>query len=161
METRAPLFKRKYKGISPILATIILIVITVVVGAMLYGFVTGFFSSTATSMNANVETSLVIPSGATSATWTLTVKNAGSVAITSMTVSLYAPNGTAIVSGYTPANMPKLAPGQEYTVTLSGSQNNLDAQNIVAGSSYSYQVILTFANGAQKTITGSITASSF
>ena len=162
---------RKHRGISPILATIILIVITVVVGAMLYGFVTGFFSSTATSMNANVETSLVIPSGSTAATWSVTIKNAGTVGIKSMTVDLYSGNTLLSSISYSPAS--PLAPSQEVTISQVGSavspsgaslltpNQALNSTSIIAGQSYSYQIILNFANGASKTITGSVTASSF
>ena len=42
--------------------------------------------------------------------------------------------------------------------TLSGNLNN---SNIIAGETYSYRVVVVFTNGASKTITGSVTASSF
>ncbi len=169
-------WNRKRRGISPILATIILIVITVVVGAMLYGFVTGFFSSSATSMNANVETSLVIPSGSSAATWTVTVKDAGTVDIKSIAVTLY--NGSTTLSSITYSPSTPIAPGLEATISQIGTSisptgaafANLTATyatagltntNIIAGQSYNYQVVLGFANGASKTISGSATASSF
>jgi len=162
---------RKHRGISPILATIILIVITVVVGAMLYGFVTGFFSSSATSMNANVEPSLVIPSGSSVATWSVTVKDAGTVGIKSMTVDLYSGNTLLSSISYSPST--PISPGQEVTLSEIGNaispsgaslltpNQALNSTYIVSGQSYSYQVILTFANGANKVISGSVTASSF
>ncbi len=167
-------WNRKRRGISPILATIILIVITVVVGAMLYGFVTGFFSSSATSMNANVETSLVIPSSSNAATWSVTIKNAGTVNIKSINVSLYDTNGNLLSQISYPSA--SLAPGQEATIsqigntvtspsgatfTSSSPSAGLTGSNIISGESYNYQVVLTFANGASKTISGSVTASSF
>ncbi|MDG6931767.1 MAG: hypothetical protein JRN00_02005 [Nitrososphaerota archaeon] len=167
----AYLMKRKHRGISPILATIILIVITVVAGVMLYGFVTGFFSSSATSMNANIETSLTIPSGSQYATWAVTVKNAGTVDIKNISVTLY--SGSVALSKITyPATVP-VAPGQEVTVTQLGSSvtpagasnsvtnQGLNSTSIISGSSYNYIVTLNFANGAAKTITGAVTASSF
>ncbi len=173
-------FSRKRRGISPILATIILIVITVVVGAMLYGFVTGFFSSSATSMNANVQTNLIIPSGSNAATWSVTIKNAGTVNIKSIAVTLYnASNKAMSIISYPSAYV---SPGQEVTISQIGStltsptgailENTtivngapavtiLSNYNVVSGSSYNYQVVLTFANGASKTISGAVTASSF
>ncbi len=169
-------FNRKRRGISPILATIILIVITVVVGAMLYGFVTGFFSSSATSMNANVQTSLVIPSGSTAATWSVTIKDAGTVDIKSIAVTLY--NGSTTLSSITYSPTTPIAPGLEVTISQIGTsispsgaaftitnstyaRTGLTSTYIIAGQSYNYQVVLTFANGATKTISGSVTASSF
>jgi len=162
---------RKRHGISPILATIILIVITVVVGAMLYAFVTGFFSSTATSMNANVEANLVIPSGSSAATWSVTVKDAGTVGIKSMTVELYSGNTLLSSISYSPST--PISPGQEVTISEIGNavspsgaslltpNQSLNSTYIVSGQSYSYQVVLNFANGANKVISGSVAASSF
>ncbi|MGC8569451.1 MAG: archaellin/type IV pilin N-terminal domain-containing protein [Nitrososphaeria archaeon] len=166
-------FSRR-RAISPILATIILIIITVVAGVMLYGFVTGFFSSSATSMSANVEAQLVIPAGASQATYAVTIRNAGTVSITGAKLALYSPSGGLIVS-YTWNLSPPLAPGQEATLTMTGSAASaslgsatgpksgfgLNSTAIVAGQSYNYVIVISFANGASKTITGSITATSF
>jgi len=112
-------FNRKRRGISEILASIVLIVMTVISGATLYAFVTGFFSSTATSMNANVEPSLLIPTGSNVATWSITIKNAGTVDIKSVIVNLY--NGDALLSSinYSPKTL--LAPGQETTILQIGN----------------------------------------
>ncbi|MCI4460930.1 MAG: hypothetical protein JHC24_01825, partial [Thaumarchaeota archaeon] len=44
--------RSRRKAISPIIATLILIVITVVAGVMLYGFVTGFMAKTTSSTGA-------------------------------------------------------------------------------------------------------------
>ncbi len=165
---------RRRKAISPILATIILIIITVIAGVMLYGFVSGFFSSSATSMNANVETQLVIPAGASQATYTVTIRNAGTVSITGSRITLYSPSGGIIATSSWTLS-PALAPGQEATLTMSGSTVYVTSGNatqlkagfglnstaITAGQSYNYIIVLSFANGASKTITGSITATSF
>ncbi len=165
------------KGISPILATIILIVITVVAGVMLYGFVTGFFSSSATANNANLETSLVIPSGASQGTFTLTVKNAGTTDIKTINVTLYSPSGATIAKVNWAYSTAPLAPGQEVTITVAGtnvmsssgiatpsslpSTQGINSTSVISGSSYNYVVQIAFANGASKTYTGSVTASAF
>jgi flagellin-like protein len=156
---KASSFKNKRKAISPILATIILIIITVVVGVALYGFVTGYFSSMSTSSSATVETNLVIPSGSSAATWTVNIRNTGTTAMNNVTVILYSSQGAKIVK-YSSDRL-SVSPGQEYTITLTGLNYNLTSANIVSGSSYSYAIQLSFANGASKTITGSVTATAF
>ena len=164
--------KGRKKGISPILATIILIIITVVAGVMLYGFVTGFFSSTATSMNANIETQLTIPAGASQGSFVVTVKNAGTVAITGVSIQLKGPSGSTIASAqYSGLNV---APGQATTFSATGSGPNawsgspasgsyayINSTNVISGESYNYIITITFANGGVKTYTGAVTASSF
>ena len=164
--------KHRKKGISPILATIILIIITVVVGVMLYGFVTGFFSSSSTSMEANVQAQLTIPAGANYGTFVVTIKNAGTVAITEVSIQLKGPTGNSIASAtYSGLN---IAPGQSQTFTASGSGSSawsgspssgayayLNSTNVISGSSYNYIITIQFANGGVKTYTGSVTASSF
>lgn len=157
------------KGISPILATIILIVITVVAGVMLYGFVTGFFSSSATANNANLEASLTMPSGAQAGTFVMTVKDAGTTSIKAINITLNAPNGTPIFEASWSG---LVSPGQEVTIYGSGTKasastgtpagaSNITAINVISGESYNYIVTITFANGATKTYTGSVTASAF
>lgn len=181
MNRARPVSKRKSsRAISPILATIILIVITVVVGVMLYGFVAGFFTSTATANSANLEASLVISPGASSGTFTLTVKNAGTTTITGIRVQVPNPSyssGSKIPQCLVNASFKGLdvAPGQEVTITAYGtslptistgqqgygSSAYVNSSYVISGSSYNYIVTVTFANGASKTYTGSVTASSF
>jgi len=47
--------RSRRKAISPIIATLILIVITVVAGVMLYGFVSGFMAKTTSSTGAMAQ----------------------------------------------------------------------------------------------------------
>jgi len=78
----APLVHRnanstRRKAISPIIATIILIVITVVAGAFLYVYATGMLHSGAASQVANVQSaSLVVPGGTGAGTLTVTIATA-------------------------------------------------------------------------------------
>ena len=160
------------KAISPIIATIILIVITVAIGGLLYAYVSGMFSSMSTSQDVNIQTTLTIPPGASYGSWTVSVKDTGTVAITGMTAVLYNSSNDAIAVIYTgssplitvPANTPSdaltvstVSPGQ----TVSGSVLNINSSNVIAGSSYNYQLVVKFANGVQKTYTGAVTAQSY
>ena len=151
------------KAISPIIATIILIVITVAIGGLLYAYVSGMFSSMSTSQDVNIQTTLTIPPGSQSATWTVNVKDTGTVAITNIQATLYSSSGSSIAqisgagsgSGYF-QSLP-VSPGQ----TTSGFVMGISSSNVIAGSAYTYQVIVTFANGVQKTYTGAVTAESY
>jgi len=162
------------KAISPIIATIILIVITVAIGGLLYAYVSGMFGSMSTSQDVNIQTTLTIPPGASSGTWTVSVKNTGTVAITGINATLYSTGSSSsaiasIVGGsFKPApNVPSgsfpvltsspVSPGQ----TASGSAMGISSSNVIAGSSYTYQIVVQFANGVQKTYTGAVTAESY
>ncbi|MGC9069123.1 MAG: archaellin/type IV pilin N-terminal domain-containing protein [Thermoprotei archaeon] len=87
---------RKIRGISPLIATIILIAITIVGGLLIYNL---FFStsSTASSTSAisvqNID--LVVPGGTGTPQFSITVKNAGNKPITGYTITIYGENGTS------------------------------------------------------------------
>jgi flagellin-like protein len=162
-------YRHRRKGISPIIATIILIVITVAVGGLLYAYVGGMFGSMSTSQDVNIQNSLTMPAGASTGTWTVSVKNTGSVAITNMTAVLYSSSGSPIAVIYAgsypmltvPAGIPSgtytastVSPGQ----TVSGTAMSIPSSNVIAGTSYNYQLVVQFANGVQKTYTGAVTA---
>ena len=164
-------YRHKRKGISPIIATIILIVITVAVGGLLYAYVGGMFGSMSTSQDVNIQNSLTMPAGASTGTWTVSVKNTGSVAITNMTAVLYSSSGSPVAVVYAgshpiisvPAGTPSgtftastVSPGQ----TVSGTAMSIPS-SVIAGTSYNYQLVVQFANGVQKTYTGAVTAETY
>ena len=160
------------KAISPIIATIILIVITVAIGGLLYAYVGGMFGSMSTSEDVNIQNTLTIPPGATYGTWTVSVKDSGSVAITNMTAVLYSSSGSPIAVIYAGSHpmlsVPSGTPSGAFTTstvspgqTVSGSAMNVPSSTVIAGSSYNYQLVVQFANGVQKTYTGAVTAQSY
>jgi len=160
------------KAISPIIATIILIVITVAIGGLLYAYVGGMFGSMSTSEDVNIQNTLTIPPGASYGTWTVSVKDSGSVAITNMTAVLYSSSGSPIAVIYAGSNpmlkVPSGTPSGTFTTstvspgqTVSGSAMNVPSSTVIAGSSYNYQLVVQFANGVQKTYTGAVTAQSY
>jgi len=157
------------KAISPIIATIILIVITVAIGGLLYAYVSGMFSSMSTSQDVNIQTTLTIPPGSKYATWTVSIKDTGTVAITGVNATLYSSSNSAIalISGGSLSSSSSSvptgsfqslpAPGQ----TASGSVMGIPSSKVIAGSSYTYQIVVQFANGVEKTYTGAVTAESY
>ncbi|MFP3209861.1 MAG: archaellin/type IV pilin N-terminal domain-containing protein [Nitrososphaeria archaeon] len=144
------------KAISPIIATIILIVITVVAGAFLYVYATGMLHSGAASQVANVQSaSLVVPGGTGAGTLTVTISNGGTVTITSVNVTNF--NGQAVD---VPLITTPIAPGQTASGTLTSSQIAA-LGNVVAGQSYELQLTVGYANGMTQVITTSVTASEY
>jgi len=167
-------YRHRRKGISPIIATIILIVITVAIGGLLYAYVGGMFGSMSTSQDVNIQPSLTIPAGASTGTWTVSVKNTGSVAITGMQATLYnssnkaiaqitggslasssSSSSSSVISGTFTAST--VSPGQ----TVSGTAMSIPSSSVIAGTSYNYQLVVQFANGVQKTYTGAVTAETY
>ncbi|BBE42059.1 hypothetical protein NAS2_0670 [Conexivisphaera calida] len=152
------------RAISPIIATIILIVITVVAGAFLYTYATGMLRSGAASQVANVQSiTLTVPNGSGDGTLTVTVQNGGTVAIKG--VSLVDFNGSTeskpLISSTTP-----ISPGQ----SASGSVQvgpNVDSDGVetngslIAGESYEVQLNVTFANGQTQIITTTVMANTY
>ena len=106
--------RRKSKAISPIIATLILIVITVVAGVMLYGFVTGFMAKTSSSSNAVAQISIAsagVSSSGKSATITLT--NTGTTTVKITTVNLLDPDTGAVLMTFS-------SPSSGSPITVSG-----------------------------------------
>jgi len=165
-------YRHRRKGISPIIATIILIVITVAVGGLLYAYVGGMFGSMSTSQDVNIQNSLTMPAGASTGTWTVSVKNTGSVAITNMTAVLYSSSDSPIAVIYAGSHpmisVPAGIPSGTYTAstvsprqTVSGTAMSIPSSSVIAGTSYNYQLVVQFANGVQKTYTGAVTAETY
>jgi len=146
------------KAISPIIATIILIVVTVVAGGFLYVYAMGMMHSGAASQVANVQSAaLVVPGGTGAGTLTVTISNGGTVTIKSVNVTNF--NGQALPSPMSLISTP-IAPGQSASGTLTSS--NISALgNIVVGQSYELQMTVTYANGQTQLITTSVTASEY
>jgi len=81
--------RSRRKAISPIIATLILIVITVVAGVMLYGFVSGFMAKTTSSTGTIAPISIASASVSSSnQNATIVVSNLGTTPVTITQVNL-------------------------------------------------------------------------
>ncbi len=97
MQTQSTI--RKAKAISPIIATIILIVLTVVAGGFIYAYAMGMLRSGSTAQSVEVQSdNLVVPSGSGTATWSLTLQNTGSVAVKNANATLEVSISAAVPS---------------------------------------------------------------
>ena len=126
--------KQKRKAISPIIATLILIVITVIAGIFLYSFVSGYLGTLSGTTNQpppNVQfiASSVSPNSPNNSgyTFSFTVENLGTTGVTFETNALLinAENGqlagpaSVSVSGATTQGT--IAPNSEATITVTYS----------------------------------------
>ncbi len=140
------------KGISPIIATIILIVLTVVAGGFIYTYATGMLHSGTTTNVANVQTISLTPTS-TGGILALTISDGGAAAITGVS---YEFNGVTPATAITtsPSTIQPGGSGSANTnVTISGGA--------VAGTSYPLLLKVTFSNGGTQTISTSVVAGTF
>ena len=139
------------KGISPVIATVILIAITLIAAIAIAGFVFGLFGSFTST--ARVSGTATCVSGASSLTCTLTLSNTGTAATTI--------TGVTITYG-TETNL-ALGPATTTTAPITAGQDNvypgLTPAASVAGSSSgeTFLMTVTLANGGSIPISGTFT----
>jgi len=75
-------FGKKKKAISPIIATLILIVITVIAGIVLYGFVSSYMSTITPTNSAPPNVQFIAEKYTPSSSFNFTIQNAGSNPLT-------------------------------------------------------------------------------
>jgi len=137
------------KGVSPVIATIILVLISIVAGVLLWLWVSGYSSSLPSQNQALYERIKIEAVNVSSATTTkqisIYVRNVGNVNVTISSIYILRPDGVLIE---TPNITPQtLSPGtiQKITVTLSQSQQYK--------SGYAYVVKVVTTNGVEATYT--------
>lgn len=114
MRAIAKTSRRTRKGLSNILATVLLIAITIALGGLLYAYSNGMFGNLTQNVNVNAQAEIIVNPSTGSAYLQYTLTNDGNiqVKVTSITV-----NGVSISPGIT------LSPGETYqnVTTLSGT----------------------------------------
>jgi flagellin-like protein len=111
--------RSRRKAISPIIATLILIVITVVAGIMLYGFVSGFMANLGTS-RAIAPISIASASVNSSGDYaTIVVSNLGTTPVTIAQVNLLNPSTNSLIASSTSPSPTTIPGGQTVTITAS------------------------------------------
>ena len=170
-------------GVSPLIATIILIAITIVGGLLVYTILTGYISKYSGDDGITVsaiQLTVAPPAGANDGPGilSLTVKDTGNTPVTILRVSLL--NGTSVL-GLSSVSLQDalqtnstggLQPGLETSGTFyvcSGIQPSGWTGSCSGGSpeaefgldgSYSYDIVATFSDGSTMAVTGSVLASS-
>ncbi|MGC9208605.1 MAG: archaellin/type IV pilin N-terminal domain-containing protein [Nitrososphaeria archaeon] len=136
---------RKRKAISPIIATLILIVITVVAGILLYSFVSGYISSlTSTSSSSVPNVKITAVSYNSSNIITLYVQNFGTSPVTFVNNSyVYSSDGTYV--GTYSLSSPSLTVSPNSVVKFTINVTGTNSRGLPSG--HSYYVELTTTTG--------------
>ena len=136
------------KGISPVIATIILVLIAVVAGVLLWLWTSGFTSALPAQQQVlyeriKIEGVKVTKDGGTTSI-TAYVRNVGNVEVKISTVYILKPDGT-IVEEHNLASATSVSPGNFATVEVTVTKT------YTAG--YVYTIKVVTANGAEATYT--------
>jgi len=137
MRLRRKAFGRK--AVSPLLATIILIAITVAAGLVIYNL----FFSTAGTISSQLNIQIVsIDLARTSSTglFSATIKNSGNKPINGITVTVYLDSGTALLSG----SGLTLQPGQVWS-----NSTTFTATSATVGRSYPVTISVSASDGSK------------
>jgi flagellin-like protein len=148
------LLKRR-RGISQLLAVIITIGIVIALGALLYAWTIGLFKTGGAVAELTVVDASIVKSSGNNpdATFSITVKNTGTVTATSISISETSGNlndkgGSALSVSFT-----NLAPGKSTSKTAS-----LDPTSVDVGKTYLIKIDVSFADGSTKSFTVSVRA---
>ncbi|MFQ1020803.1 archaellin/type IV pilin N-terminal domain-containing protein [Tardisphaera saccharovorans] len=139
--------RSKSKGISPIIATVLLIAITIAAGLAIYGWVSGLIGSGTSTHMPTSESATITILDVTNTAATLQITNGGQfpISISNSAVVVTAagsstPSGKVTVSSNTiPADgtitviITGLSPDTTYTVTLTGL-NDSQGNPVISGS---------------------------
>src|SRR5579875_438778 len=150
------LFKGERKAISPIIATLLLILIAIAAGVVVYAYVIGFVGNS-TSNSGSTTSVISVDNFCVSATincnghaYSITIRNVGTTTIAASTVDLYFNDVTAGTSGADTTNCQitgasGLAPGA--TLTCS----NVLPSGITAASGHQITVKAVASDGGSAT----------
>ena len=147
---------RKRKAISPVLATVILIAITLIAAIAIAGFVFGLFGTFTNNAQVSVTAVSVSNDGAT---YTLRFQNSGTIAATVNSVTItYGSGGATHTASCTPAAANSVPPGGQLVLMDTGPNNcdlavgGLTAFPGVVGAQFSGSASLS--NGGQALLSG-------
>ena len=140
---------QRRKAISPIIATILVVAMTIVAAGVLYTYFTTTASRAQNTAQVQIQASLVVPTGSGAGAGAITVTNSGSIELTGLTVTSTIP-GFSANGGFSTSAL-SVPPGSSASSAFSGTGDT-------AGTSYSITVVASFANGATQTQVLTVTA---
>ena len=149
-QTEQRLIGKRLKGISPLIATLILIAITIVGGILVYHVFFATASSISTNGNMQIE-SANIYSGPN--IMTLTLKNSGTIAINNVNISVYQSGSSTPILTETNILTAPLTPGQTISHTYTGPSSGF-----ISGNTYTIIIKARLSNGASVTTSTTVTA---
>lgn len=135
---------RKTKGISSILGTVIVLAITIALGALLYGYANGMFSNMSQNSNVNAQVSLIVNPSTGGAYLQYSLQNNGNIKVTIYSITV---NG----GGNILANNITLLPGDSYQNVSTLTTGTTTGVSFQPGSYYT--VIIYGVTATHKAIT--------
>jgi hypothetical protein len=145
------LHSNRRPAISTIIATIIVVAMTIVAAGILYTYFSTTASRAQNTDQIQVSASIAVASGSGTGTAVVSVTNSGSIALTGLTLS-----GSVVPASVTwnpaPASNAPLAPGSGTSTSFS------TAVSVTSGVSYTITIVATFANGATQSQVLTVTA---
>ena len=144
------LYAKQRRAISTIIATIIVIAMTIVAAGVLYTYFTTTASRAQNTAQIQVSASIAVPNGQGTGTVAITVTNSGSIALTGLSYS--SSIGGTPSWNPAPSTTSPLAPGESTSTSFSTSGS------VTSGNSYAITIVATFANGATQTQVVTVTA---
>ena len=135
----------KLKAISEVLAVLILVVLSMVVGALFYVYASSMVSRLSPVDDVFVSVEGLTPPQSSRTFFSFTVKDVGTASIVKVHFIVNTPSPIS-----TNAFSYPIAPGQEENVVLNVSY-------ISPGLSFAYSASVLFSNGVNKTYSGTVT----
>ncbi|MDG6907325.1 MAG: hypothetical protein JRN20_16250 [Nitrososphaerota archaeon] len=147
------------KAVSPIVATIILIAMTVAFSIVLYGLVMSTVHTASTSVQMEISSDSLVETSSGASVFALTLKNTGSTPVDNITVTLTSDrSGTTNVlksSNFAPdPSVTPVAPGQSVSAI-----DTSPSGGFTIGNSYSVIVLVSSQNGGSFSTVWTVTCS--
>jgi flagellin-like protein len=137
------------KAISPIIATIILIAITVAFGLVVYGIATGVAGSASSNTQLSVIQATLVQPSSGSASFSMTLKNSGSTPLNHLNVNVQGLTGLTN-SSLTMMPQTTLSPGESISVM------GTSTASCTVGNTYVIQISATAGNGGSYSTSTSV-----
>lgn len=139
---------RARRGISPIVATIILMAVTIAAGAVVYSYLRGVINIASSSVSVQIQNVDLVRTPQGTVLISITIRNSGSKPINKCEVVFYGGSNTAytirlVGSG---AGVDILNPGQTASDTVVTTVSDL---NVVVGSSYLVKISAQAVDGSR------------
>jgi flagellin-like protein len=144
---------RARAAISEIIATILVVAMTIIAAGVLYTFFTSTATKAEVTTQIQVSAAIAVPSGSGQGTVVVTVMNSGSVALTGLSLSGSVIPASVTWSPAPSANNPIPPGGGTSTVVFPTKIS------VTSGVGYAIVVVATFANGATSSQVVTVTAS--
>ena len=141
---------RQRRAISPIIATILVVAMTIVAAGVLYTYFTTTASRAQNTTQIQIQASLVVPNGSGAGEGTVSITNSGSIELTALQIT---------ANGFTSTPNPIASSSSALTIAPGGGTSyTFTSSGAISGNSYSITVVATFANGATQSQVVTITA---